>query len=339
MKTVTRIVRIELRNNPSVFELINKEAFGVTSLRLGSTVSSVQHLLSRSEELRVLMPTLIGCSPIDSSWQDKVGTYLNDFFMEIPKNGLSMNISYNVDFGDIRTKDALTAYEKSLGKKDDSLDKEGWVVGNITGNLNNGYNKVDEEDLYKYVTFINPEQYINYRMCLKHSKVANSYKDINKSTNIEFYLTSEEQIRENKREKTRIKNEAFKIYNEFISDSDTSKINHYVIASNLVGSVEYYKTLNFEDKCALLLDMCNNEPAKFINLKKDSNITIRAQIIMYMWYNILKTLPNSTVIVDASNPEKIIGNTMNEAISYMSNELNRAHIADLNNRYKSLKEK
>lgn len=93
MIKVNRSVRIEWRNNPSSFELRNKDAFKTDFLRLGSAIRPVNELLSRSEEMRVLLPTVVGVSPIDSSWQERITTYLNDFLLEIPVHGLEFDTS------------------------------------------------------------------------------------------------------------------------------------------------------------------------------------------------------------------------------------------------------
>ena len=337
MIRVNRIIRIEWKNNPSVFELKNKEAFGTTSLRLGSSTRAVQHLLARSEELKVILPTVVGTSPNDSDWQDKVGMYLNDFFILLPRGGLTMDCGYTFDVYESRIANDLKSYEATLPKAADDNNREKYILNCIQGKLYNGKFKVSEENLYRYVTFNNPVEYINWRMCLNHGKVANSVEDIRKSTNIEFYLTSEEQILEAKRNITKLRNNAIKFYNDIISDTDISTINPYIISSGLVNSIDYYKSLNFEDKCSLLLDMCNNNPEGFLKLKEDKNLNTRSKIILYVWYGILKYLPNSTTIVDAADVEKTIGNTMEEAISYFSNDLHKAHVAEMYNRYKSLK--
>ena len=184
MIRVNRIIRIEWKNNPSVFELKNKEAFGTTSLRLGSSTRAVQHLLARSEELKVILPTVVGTSPNDSDWQDKVGMYLNDFFMEIPRGGLTMDCGYTFDVYESRIANDLKSYEATLPKAADDNNREKYILNCIQGKLYDGKFKVSEENLYRYVTFNNPVEYINWRMCLNHGKVANSVEDIRKSTNI-----------------------------------------------------------------------------------------------------------------------------------------------------------
>ena len=108
MIKVNRSVRIEWRNNPSSFELRNKDAFKTDFLRLGSAIRPVNELLSRSEEMRVLLPTVVGVSPIDSSWQERITTYLNDFLLEIPVHGLEFDTSYVLDSGFSRQNGVLT---------------------------------------------------------------------------------------------------------------------------------------------------------------------------------------------------------------------------------------
>ena len=206
--------------------------------------------------------------------------YLNDFFMEIPRGGLTMDCGYTFDVYESRIANDLKSYEATLPKAADDNNREEYILNCIQGKLYDGKFKVSEENLYRYVTFNNPVEYINWRMCLNHGKVANSVEDIRKSTNIEFYLTSEEQILEAKRNITKLRNNAIKFYNDIISDTDISTINPYIISSGLVNSIDYYKSLNFEDKCSLLLDMCNNNPEGFLKLKEDKNLNTRL-----VWYS------------------------------------------------------
>ena len=120
MIKVNRSVRIEWRNNPSSFELRNKDAFKTDFLRLGSAIRPVNELLSRSEEMRVLLPTVVGVSPIDSSWQERITTYLNDFLLEIPVHGLEFDTSYVLDLGNPALKSNIDELIGKLKKADNS---------------------------------------------------------------------------------------------------------------------------------------------------------------------------------------------------------------------------
>ena len=57
---------------------------------------------------------------------------------------------------------------------------------------------------------------------------------------------------------------------------------------------------------------------------------MKAKITIYLWMNIIRQLPNSSIIVDASNPENVIGNNINDAISYFSNDNNKGIVAEWN---------
>ena len=175
MIKVNRSVRIEWRNNPSSFELRNKDAFKTDFLRLGSAIRPVNELLSRSEEMRVLLPTVVGVSPIDSSWQERITTYLNDFLLEIPVHGLEFDTSYVLDLGNPALKSNIDELIGKLKKADKIKNETGSELEAI---VLKRIKELDETELYKYVTFVNIPDYISWRYCLLSSKVANKVEDI-----------------------------------------------------------------------------------------------------------------------------------------------------------------
>lgn len=334
MIKVNRSVRIEWRNNPSSFELRNKKAFKTDFLRLGSAIRPVNALLSRSEELRVLLPTVLGVSPNDSSWQERVSTYLNDFLLEIPIQGLNFDTSYTLDLGNPALKTHIDERISKLKKSGKIKDETGSALEDI---VLTEIKTLKEEELYKYVTFYNIPDYISWRYCLLSSKVANKVEDVDKSVNIQFYLTSDSERKAIKAARTKIKSEAMAKYTELMSSSDSSKIDNVIVASNRVFDYSEFKALSKDDKETILLELVESDPKKFIDIVSDKHLNSKAIIIIYQWMNILKTLPNSSVIVDASNPERIVGNNINDAISYFSNDTNKGVLSEWNAKYRSLK--
>ena len=330
MIKVERSVRIEWRNNPSSFELRNKDAFRTDYLRLGSAIRPVNELLSRSEEMRVLLPTVVGVSPIDSSWQERITAYLHDFLLEIPIHGLTFDTSYILDLGNPALKDNINELiSKIKDAPKDKSDLEKVVLEHIK--------KLDETELYKYVTFVNIPDYISWRYCLLSSAVANKVEDINKSVKIQFYLTSDSERKAIQAARTKKRTEALKKYTELVYDTDKTKIDNVVVASGKVLGYSEYQNLSTEDKNAILLELCDSDPEAFIKLVTDKYLTTKALIITYEWMNLLRVLPNTSIIVDASNPEKIIGNNINDAISFFSNDINKSYLSELNAKYRSLK--
>lgn len=334
MIKVNRSVRIEWRNNPSSFELRNKKAFKTDFLRLGSAIRPVNALLSRSEELRVLLPTVLGVSPNDSSWQERVSTYLNDFLLEIPIQGLNFDTSYTLDLGNPALKTHIDELISKLKKNGKIKDETGSALEEI---VLSEIKTLKEEELYKYVTFYNIPDYISWRYCLLSSKVANKVEDVDKSVNIQFYLTSDSERKAIKAARTKIKSEAMAKYTALIGSSDSSKIDNVIVASGRVFDYSEFKALSKDDKETILLELVESDPKKFIDIVSDKHLNYKALIIIYQWMNILKTLPNSSVIVDASNPERIVGNNINDAISYFSNDTNKGILSEWNAKYRSLK--
>lgn len=331
MIEIKRSVRIEWRNNPSSFETRNKEAFKTDFLRLGSAIRPVNELLSRSEEMRTLLPTVVGISPIDVNWQERITTYLHDFLLEIPIHGLVFDTSYVFDMGDPAKKkniEALKAKYKDLPKDDSELEKY----------LCDKLSTLDETELYKYVTFKNIPDYIAWRYCLLSSKVANKVEDINKSVNIQFYLTSDSERKALQANRARLRTKAMTAYTTLVNGADKTKIDYIVISSNRLGTYSEFKAMNDDDKQALLLELCDADPKAFIELVNDKQLQMKSRLIIYNWMGLVRTLPNSSIIVDGNNPQIVIGNNINDAISYFSNELNKAYVSELDAKYRSLKQ-
>lgn len=334
MIKVNRSVRIEWRNNPSSFEIRNAKAFQLDVLRLGSAIRPVNELLSRSEEMRVLLPTVVGVSPIDPSWQERITTYLHDFLLEIPKYGLTFNTSYVLDLGNPALKNNINELIEKLKSTGEIKNQTGSDLEKI---VLNKIKTLKEEELYKYVTFVNIPDYISWRYCLLSSKVANKVEDMDKSVNIQFYLTSDEERKAITAAKTKVRTEAMRKYVTLITNTDGSNIDNLVVSSGKVESYEKFNTLSKEDKESILLSLIDDDPKRFVELCNDKNIATKSKIIIYQWMNIIRTLPNSNIIVDASNPERVVGNNINDAISYFSNENNKAIISEWNAKYRSLK--
>lgn len=330
MIRVERKVRIEWRNNPSSFEIKNKDVFKTDFLRLGSAIRPINELLSRSEELRVLLPSILGVSPIDPTWQERVTTYLHDFLLEIPRYGLVFDISYTFDMGDPAYReniDRLKATMKDAPKDSKELEKA--LLARIQ--------KFNEEELYQYVRFYNVEDYIKWRYCLLSSKVANKIEDIDKSVNIQFYLTSDTERKALKAKQVKVRTKALTECTKLINGDDKALVDAVVVSSGKVTSYSEFVDMSEDDKSTVLFEMCDENPQDFLDIVSDKNLAQKSKIKIYIWMNLLKKLPGSEIVVDASNPELVIGNNMSEVISYFANDINKAHVSEIEAKYRSLK--
>jgi hypothetical protein len=55
-----------------------------------------------------------------------------------------------------------------------------------------------------------------------------------------------------------------------------------------------------------------------------------------IFHNILRRLVQSNIIVDANDPSEVIGNTLNETISYFNNDIHKAKVSEFEVRLKSI---
>jgi hypothetical protein len=340
---IQRYINIKSKYNASVFEMINRNALSTDTLMLGSTIKATNLMCSNNAELRVLLPSILGLSPDHVDWQKECLSYFNNFFLEIPFNpnekinslSLRLDTSYNFNLDDDSKKEVILKYLDIIPKRSDEYNPEEWVALCINGTLGNGKYKIKEEDLYKYVTFVNIEDYIKYRYCLLHNKVANNIDDIDKSVHIQFYLSSEEQEQKVKVAKVKVKNDAFKYYVDLMS-GDIDVIDSVIINAGLISSHEEFKNLKLADKQELLQKLVTDNPNKLLYYKSDKTLQERATITKFIWLGLLKYISGTQTVVDVSDATKIIGNNMDECVSYFNNEVNNIYKAEIVARYKSL---
>lgn len=329
-----RSQRLEWKLNPTVFQIRNAKALGAETMTLGSAVKPVKILLANEEELKVILPTVIGVAPNSPSWQEAVTEYLNNFHLDVSRRGIEFDLSVVFSLDNERTKGAIAKYvaEHKITKTEESV-----ILKHILGDVNDGLDAVPETELYKYVDFVNPVDYINWRFCLLSAKVANNVEDVDKSTNIQFFLTSEKEIKKAAAAKVKLDTKAMQEYIKVITDTKEQTLDKLVVALKLVSNASDYRESTSEEKQALLMKFMQENPAEFITAVNDKNLAERAKVQMYVWMGILKQSAETNIISDAHSPEIVLGSNISEAISYLSDDKNKAYASELQAKYKSLK--
>lgn len=330
----TRNQRLEWKLNPTVFQIRNAKALGAEFMTLGSAVKPVKILLANEEELKVILPTVIGVAPNSPAWQESVTEYLNNFHLDVPRRGIEFDLSVVFNIDNERTKVAIYKYckEQGLDRK-----KPEEILDALLGESHGGSKKVEESELYKYVDFVNPIDYINWRFCLLSAKVANNAADVDKSVNIQFFLTSEKELKKAEAAKVKLSTKAMKKYVELISNTDNSAIKQLVIALKLVSNAVDYKETTDDEKQARVMKFMQENPSEFLTAVEDKSLTSRAKVQMYIWTGVLKQSAETNIVSDAHNPEIVLGATITEAISYLEQDTNKAYANELHAKYKSLK--
>lgn len=328
--TIKRKITIQWKLSPTPFAKANIKALGETTRKIGSSISGVSKMLSNALEQEAIMRTVIGADPKSpsSNWDKLLRNYWNSLTVDIPNSGKSLETGWIFDYTASDKKDTIKDLIVSFTsiKDDTSLAKH--VMA-----------KVSEEDKYKYGQPINPEDYMLWRYCLVYKDVANSHEDVNKSGHIRFYLFSQEEIESTRKTKFGTKKKAMETFIKLIADSDkVDNIIYIGISSGKMAAPDGKGFTNLDEieKHMMLESYSNHNPNEFISLAEDANLETKAIVERYVFSGLFKRLPNSSVIVDAVEPSIVIGNNINEAVTFMHNPTNSKIISEYSARYKGL---
>lgn len=360
----------------TAFEAINVKSLVALSRPLGTSVSAVNKMLSYGEEMKMLLPDILGSTPesTSSNWDSLVANYWHNFGIDVPQTGQSFDIGFNFDLTDYKREKHINALIESAklkvkkAKKEDAKDGEEGFEDVLTTSdeleaifADYVMTKIPEELKFRYGTPNNVADYLAWRYCLVSSAVANNpeimvkakgegeSEDVNKlktdavanpimvSTRIQFFLIDEGDAAKQKAKLNNIRNEAIKKYVNLLTSKDSdSKIDNLLIADDRLGSIQDIKTTIRGDKEAMLMEIATTNPEKFIALLANTNISQVAEIKKFIMSGYLRQLPNTTIITDGTDPSVVLGNTINEVISYMASSVNAAYVNELKVKFNSL---
>lgn len=320
----------------TAFEAINKKAFVSNTRPLGTGTNAVAKMLACDEEMKFLLPNILGISPGSSNtdWTLAVSNYWHNLNIDVPMEGYRMNTSLIVDINDPLRK----SYIETLLTKELKVSKDAKDDAKVTA-IEEYLEKdtTPEEVKYRYSIPEDVSSYLVWRFCLVYGKVANVPDVMGNTTKIEFFLM-DAAIAEKKREEgAKIKNKAIRRYSELLSEKNVSKIDDLLIASNNVSSLGDLKKLSNTDKENILLDMATAKPTDFLNLVNNNNLEVTSKIKKLTMGGLINNLPMTSIYVDASDPSKVLGNSISEVITYISNIANQVYVNELDIKYNALK--
>jgi hypothetical protein len=330
MVEVSRKVELLWKYHPSVFEKINMEVLGEPFRKIGSGVSAVAKITTgiNAEMLRMVMPEIVKSNPDsrDQNWDKLVSNYWDSLSVMIETNGKVLETGFVFNMTDVNRKN----YIKELSFKTDK-ELADYVMG-FKGDKPN----VPEEERFRYGHPINPEHYLLWRYCLNYSRVANSVNDINKSPKIAFYLHTQEDRERYISAQRKAKKEAIDLYIKFVTNASMDDYNDVLSLLTPDSIREIVNSKDMEDKQAKIMEFATSEPVKFAEIVTDKNRQLKAVVERFISYGVLKQLPESTVVVESADPSVIIGNNINECVSFFANEKNGIKYKELIAKYKSI---
>lgn len=316
----------------SAFMEANKKVLVSEPRRIGASDSAIRKMIANTEEQKVLMPSIIAEDPNSSNWSKSIKNYWNSISVDIVVGGKDLEAGFDYDIE--TTNEKTSTNIKELIKKT-TYTKENKTVVPIKDSVTLAKYceaKVPEDEKYKYGFPIVIEDYILYRYCLVYRDVANNAKDINKSAHIRFYIFSEAEASKNKKTLHDTNRKAMALYLDVIKDKEKLDSILYLMGRG-------NQIINMKDdidKQMLLEEVYKSTPAKFIKVCGDQKLGLKGDIEKFIASGILKRFPGSSMIVDSNDAAEIVGNNIDEAVTYFSSDIKKAKISEYYSRYKGL---
>lgn len=341
MEKVSRKVEIKWKYNPTAFELVNKDVMGEVYRRIGGSRSGINRLLEQSAMLQKLMPQVLGVSPDskDVNWEKTVREYWNSLTVEVDSTGKPLETGFIFDINDVTRKEYIDELRKKVATAANtdpfktSKDLADYVMGYISDKADTP--KIPEGERWKYGTPINVEEYLLYRYVENYADVANKVEDINKSANIRFFLSTEDDKKRISQERNKSKSAAIKAYNKFIQGANEEDYNDLLCVFNPYEVKEIVTEKSYEDKQTQVMDLMSAKPKEFANAVNNKSLSTIAKINKYIAFGIFKRLTNTSTIVDATDPQITIGNNQDECISFMNNKKNEVKLNEYEAKFKA----
>lgn len=170
------------------------------------------------------------------------------------------------------------------------------------------------------------EDYLRYRWLKRHKLVADSREEMIASPRKEFYIYDpvKEVIKENKNIKKK------KVaYKEFIKVSeDVDKMDMLLRVLDNVNP----DRLTIEQKENKLEQLATQSPEKFTKFAQDKDLEIRSEVNLMLDNGVLRKTGNTYFYID-----DIIGDTMDETITFFKSKKNTSVISDMRAKLKELR--
>jgi hypothetical protein len=309
------------------FKQANKEVITDFSYprKIGSSVNAVKAITVLGAELRVLMPSILGIDPATQGsldWEKAVQKYWNGLSVDVYVGGYPLETGFRFDIHD-QSKTANIARLKETNKGLDLSTEE--LLGKYV------MDSVPENEKYLYGMPINVANYLLWRYCLNYRDVANS-PDVKKGSRVRFYIHDENAFLAKRKSNFATMQKAASLYIAMLPDTK-KKLD--IIWANGKST----KGMDSQDVDMYLDTLSRSQPERFIELANDSNLILRARIERYIAASILRRIDNTGIIVDAKDSSVVIGNSMEDAITYFVTEspVNKENISRFEITYKSMR--
>lgn len=362
-----RKIIINNRATTSSYGFANKDRLMELQINrtIGSGLTSVNKIMANADEQKAIMPDIIGVAGNNADWNKETRNYWNSFTYEVAESGKELEIGFMYDINTSNTviKEFIDNYNKKVNSEKDKLttdeDLRDYIDNRLKYVINSFKKQIStldsikdavtrdklesqaystkytsivsiEGDRYKIGRPIDASEYMLYRYLLGYSPVANEEALMNKSPNIRFYLTSEEDIKKEK--KSRINRDRTRMSLLLEVTKDIASIENLLYAMHEVNI-----PTDDIDKHELVEKLSVSRADEFIRIAGDKNLILVGTIEKYIAFGLLDRAFGSQIIYNPnSTSTDPIGNNIEEVIKYFNNPSNKVTISELDAKFKTL---
>lgn len=331
----SRKITLALKLNPTMFQVVNQKSIGAFNTIFGPSIKAVLTLSSKTAEMASILPTIIGASS-DSrnvNFQDLVLKHLKNSTVEVPAQGYELETGWEFSLNDPIKRDAIFEWAKKNSINTD-IDPNKLEKAIFDAMLFGDGIAVHEENLYMYMTPIKPQDYIIWRLALLTSTVANKPEDVEKSTNIRFYLHSIEDVKRMKDAKTKtVVNTATKLAQLFTGDEASYKrIRNMLICNTPADTLSIIK-MEHGDLQTAVAELSQTNADAFISLFDNKNVEAMAQVYKLLAAQVITK--DGDNYFDTVRPEVVLGSSVEGVMAYLAAPENVEYKAQLFTAYKA----
>lgn len=327
-----RTVSIALVRNYSLYRKQNDKELPKRRDYIGSSLKSSRMLSSNKQEVEAYFPNIVGVSPNDPSFVQRVKQWINNIRVGVDELGTTLDISFNYN-----TKKDYLAFKKEEDKiEDEYMYADKSTLTKLKEALNIKISKLHDMESKKYAVGspLDINQYLIYRHCLLYNDIAKDIALVNSMPNVRFYFKDD--VREAEKLK-KYRTEVLKAKANYVkcNENDTlfdavyvqyCAINNLAIMPNL--------TKERIDREIELDKFSNEEPIKFNAIVNDKDIEIKATIEKLISKGeLIRSMYNQNI---SSPTGEFIGSNMKEAVAYFKDPNNTAIVNAYYNKLKNI---
>lgn len=327
-----RTVSIALVRNYSLYRKQNDKELPKRRDYIGSSLKSSRMLSSNKQEVEAYFPNIVGVSPNDPSFVQRVKQWINNIRVGVDELGITLDISFNYN-----TKKDYLAFKKEEDKiEDEYMYADKSTLTKLKEALNIKISKLHDMESKKYAVGspLDINQYLIYRHCLLYNDIAKDIALVNSMPNVRFYFKDD--VREAEKLK-KYRTEVLKAKANYVKCNENDALFDAVYVQYCaINNLAIMPNLTKEriDREIELDKFSNEEPIKFNAIVNDKDIEIKATIEKLISKGeLIRSMYNQNI---SSPTGEFIGSNMKEAVAYFKDPNNTAIVNAYYNKLKNI---